>query len=150
MSSRVLLDTGVLGLIVQPSRKPEPRRCKEWLRTVLQSGSEVFIPEIADYELRRELLHMEFADSVTRLDQLKALVQYLPITTDAMLRAAELWADARKQGAPTADAKALDGDVILAAQASVLPASGQPAVIATTNVAHLARYVDAKRWEDIH
>ena len=46
---------------------------------------------------------------------------------------------------------ALDGDVILAAQArSIQPEAGsENVVVATTNVSHLARYVEAKHWTDI-
>lgn len=61
-----------------------------------------------------------------------------------MLKAAELWADARKRGKPTADPKELDGDVILAAQA--LQAN---AVVATENVGHLSLFVEARHWKDI-
>lgn len=41
---------------------------------------------------------------------------YLPITTDIMLMAAELWAEARNKGYQSASNDSLDGDVILAAQ----------------------------------
>jgi predicted nucleic acid-binding protein len=61
-----------------------------------------------------------------------------------MLKAAELWADARKQGRPTADLKELDCDVILAAQA--IEAN---AIVATTNLGHLERYVTARDWRKI-
>ena len=61
-----------------------------------------------------------------------------------MLRAAELWAQARQQGYPTADPQALDGDVILAAQALTLHG-----IVATDNVGHLARFVDARPWQEI-
>jgi predicted nucleic acid-binding protein len=61
-----------------------------------------------------------------------------------MIKAAELWAEVRKQGKPTADSQALDGDVILAAQA--LHAD---AVVATENVAHLSLLVEAKHWKKI-
>lgn len=43
--------------------------------------------------------------------------------------------------------KELDGDVILAAQTLLLGAPD--VVVATTNVGHLARYVNAKHWQDI-
>jgi predicted nucleic acid-binding protein len=63
---------------------------------------------------------------------------------EAMLKAADLWAQARKNGLPTADPKALDGDAILAAQA--LEVNG---IVATDNVGHLARFVTARTWRDI-
>ncbi|HWS84832.1 MAG TPA: hypothetical protein VN207_11310 [Ktedonobacteraceae bacterium] len=54
-----------------------------------------------------------------------------------------------KQGMPTADNKALDGDVILAAQAAVLAAQGYEVVIATGNVNHLSRLANAREWRHI-
>jgi hypothetical protein len=53
-------------------------------------------------------------------DGLARLLEYLPLTTAAMRQAAVFWAQGRQQGQPTADDKALDGDVILAAQAMTL------------------------------
>ena len=66
-----------------------------------------------------------------------------------MLRAAELWAAAHSAGRPTADDKALDADAILAAQSTVLAQSGDQVIVATTNVGHLSRFVDARSWRDI-
>ena len=65
-----------------------------------------------------------------------------------MREAADLWAEARNRGYPTAHDAALDGDVLLAAQARDLHADppGERVVVATTNVAHLERYVDAQLW----
>ena len=59
-------------------------------------------------------------------------------------RAAELWADARKKGLPTAPETSLDGDVILAAQALAVGGT-----VVTTNPRHLERFVAAKTWEDL-
>ena len=66
-----------------------------------------------------------------------------------MLRAAELWAEARRQGQPTADNKALDGDMILCAQAAIIGVAGDEVLIATTNVGHLSRFSQAMLWSDI-
>ena len=61
-----------------------------------------------------------------------------------MLLAAQMWADVRRRDQPTADRHALDADVILAPQATLLARPGDQLVVATTNATHLARFVDAR------
>ncbi len=141
MSNPVMLDTGPLGRIAHPKPNPE---IIAWLSQLLGANVTVMIPEIADYEVRRNLLLSGLAKSVVRLDQLKQVLTYRPLNTANMLKAAELWADARKRGKPTADLKELDGDVILAAQALQVDA-----MVATENVGHLSLFVEAKHWKDI-
>ncbi len=142
----VLLDAGPLGQLSHPRKNHE---IQFWLRRLLHAGVDVVVPEIADYEVRRELRRIGSIRGIERLDLLACLARYLPITTAAMREAAELWAQARREGLPTADPKALDGDVILAAQAIVLRGSGYAPVVATDNVGHLSRYCSAKMWTEI-
>jgi predicted nucleic acid-binding protein len=99
--------------------------------------------------VRRELLRAGLLRSVYRLDNLKQTLEYIPIQTDAILLAASLWAEARQTGQPTADPKALDGDVILSAQARLLCEETTEAIVATTNVAHLSRFITALDWQSI-
>ncbi len=66
-----------------------------------------------------------------------------------MLQAAQLWAEARRKGKPTADNKALDGDVILASQALLLEKMEHQVIIATSNTKHLTLFVDAREWQNI-
>ena len=66
-----------------------------------------------------------------------------------MLKAAEMWAQVRQQGKPTADNKALDGDVILAAQAILIGSEEHPSIVATSNAKHLSLFVAAENWQDI-
>jgi hypothetical protein len=70
----------------------------------------VFVPEICDYEVRRKLIHVGATSSLIRLDRLKTGFSYAPITTDIMLKAAELWAQARARGVVTAPPEAIDGE----------------------------------------
>jgi hypothetical protein len=72
-----------------------------------------------------------------------------PIAQAALDRAAELWAVVRTSGQPTAASDALDGDSILAAQALLAVGPGDVVTIATDNVGHLSRFVDAKAWTAI-
>jgi predicted nucleic acid-binding protein len=142
----VLLDTGPLGILVHPRVSQE---CQDWLEDILLLKKyRVVLPEIADYELRRELLRLDNLARIKRLDRLKQRLEYLPLTTDVMLQAAELWAIARQKGKPTADPHSLDGDVILAAQAMLIDTTDQT-VIATINVRHLSLFTDAREWSDI-
>jgi predicted nucleic acid-binding protein len=150
LSDIIVLDTGVLGMLVHPAESGEPRECKTWLKRIVLRGASVYVPEIADYELRRELLRIKSSESIKRLDELKSRLRYVPITTEAMLKAAEFWATVRSAGKPTADEKALDADAILAAQSTLVPESGDAkVVVATTNVGHLSRFVEARSWLEI-
>lgn len=122
-------------------------QCARWLQELSSNGVRIVVPEIADYELRRELLRANKTNGLSRLDALIDLAEYLPITTAAMRQAAQFWAQARQQGQPTAVDAALDGDVILAAQAITLELPN--VVIATTNVGHLSRFAPAEVWQEI-
>ena len=145
----VFLDTGVLGMVSNPRGKPPALRCRQWVKDLSAAGVRVIVPEIADYEVRRELIRAGATTGLLRLDQVKALLDYVPITTDVMLRAAELWASARRAGLPTAPPEALDGDVILAAQALLAASPGDVVTVATDNVGHLARFVQSQPWDQI-
>ncbi len=147
MSSAVVLDAGPLGILTGPPRTPRVLACRAWMDAILAGGGRVFLPEIADYELRREFLLRGMVRSLRALDRLATRLEYLPLETPVLRRAAELWAQARRQGQPTAGDKHLDADVILAAQALSL---GDPnMIVATTNVGHLSRFLPADLWENI-
>jgi predicted nucleic acid-binding protein len=149
MNRLIMLDSGPLGMVTNPKAKGIPLDCQLWLKSLLQKGEKIVMPEIADYEVRRELLRAGLLQSVHRLDNLKQTLEYIPIQTDTMLLASSLWAEARKMGQPTADPKALDGDVILSAQAHLLGNDKTEVIVATTNVAHLSRFVTALDWRSI-
>ena len=147
MSRVVVLDAGPIGLATNPRRSLASAACAHWLQSLARAGVRIVLPEIADYEVRRELLRANKHKGLAQLDALAALVEYLPISTAAMRQAAEYWAQARQQGQPTAGDQTIDGDMILAAQAATLDAPD--VVIATTNVGHLARFVPAEVWQSI-
>ena len=149
MSRIILLDASPLGIISNPRFSTQTLDCHRWAKERLASGAQIIIPEIADYEVRRELLRADRTRSLVRLDGLKSALGYLPITTNVMLRAAELWAQARNMGRPTAGDQALDADMILAAQAALLIADGDSVIVATTNVSHLGLFVPAAHWQEI-
>jgi len=148
MSRVVMLDAGVLGLLRTPAGKSvEAADCARWLAACMQAGKLVLVPEITDYEVRRELIRLGKAKAISQLDALAVATEYLPLTTAAMRRAAELWAQARQTGQPTSGDKTIDADIILAAQALTLGVAD--VVVATTNVAHLGRFVSAENWQNI-
>lgn len=151
MITTILLDAGPLGLAASPALTAETIASQNWIASQDLAGRRILVPEIADYEVRRELLLRRAVVSVRKLDVFISTEpdRYLAITTVAMRRAANLWAQSRLVGAPTADRHALGGDVVLAAQALTLGVPLSDLVVVTTNVAHLSRYVPAARWQDI-
>lgn len=137
MTKVVLLDTGPLSQITHPRVSPE---ITNWLQSLQKTTTALRVPEIADYELRRELLRSGKQKSIERLDQLSQSSVFIPLTRETMLKAAELWALVRKQGRPTASNDSLDGDVILAAQAILQIKNFDEVVVVTTNFKHISRF----------
>ncbi len=140
----LLLDTGILGQLCHPGKSTN-QSVSDWVDAILKSGSDdrIYLPEVCDYELRRKLLHLvrkgqSSQRSIERLDELSELLDYLPLDTPTMRKAAEFWSDSRFRGQPTAPETALDGDVILAAQAAMIGGT-----IVTTNGKHLSQFVPA-------
>lgn len=153
----VFIDSGVLGILSSPSNNPMATACQEWLYSLLARGVYVISSEICDYEVRRGLILASLtkttqASGLDILDGLaRNLIDFLPITKTALRQAAQLWAESRSQGMPTADAIDIDADVIIAAQCQLMQQQ-QPCqylVVATTNVKHLSRFVNAQKWQDI-
>jgi hypothetical protein len=154
MARLILLDSGPLGLIVRAPSKPHVIRCNIWLKAISATGAVVFIPEIAEYEVRRELIRIRAVGSLRRLEHYldpNGGLKHLILTTDAMIKAAEFWAFLRQAGMPTASPDALDADAILAGQAAIVGQPGDTVTVATANLAHLSRFpgIDAQTWDQI-
>jgi hypothetical protein len=82
--STVALDAGPLGLVTNSRISPQSLACAQWLQALVASGVQVILPEISDYEVRRELLRAQKVKGIERLDSLAGLVQYLPLSTTAI------------------------------------------------------------------
>ena len=146
MSAAVVLNSTPLGILCHPRSPPHVVACRQWLADLLTAGRRVIVPEITDYEVRRELIRLGGTVALANLDGYVLHLEYLPITTAAMRLAAKFWAQARNAGQPTAPDPAIDGDVILAGQAISL---NTPVVVATSNPRHLTRLVPAELWSNI-
>ena len=138
MSKVILLDTGPLSQVTHPRVEP---KIKKWLQSLQKTKTTLRVPEIADYEVRRELLRLGKQKSLERLNQISQSC-LIPLTPETMREAAELWAWVRNQGKPTASNDSLDGDVILAAQAILQLRSYDQVIVVTTNLKHISRFQD--------
>ena len=146
----VILDTGVLSLAVdKPGKNSTVTAVQNWLTSLLTSSVKIYVPEICDYELRRELIRAQKVSSLRRLDILVSGAEYIAITTPIMRHAAQLWAASRNIGKPTSDDTALDGDIILCAQVHSLAIGHGDYMVATTNAKHLNSFVSADEWQNI-
>jgi predicted nucleic acid-binding protein len=147
----VYLDSGPLGKLSNLAATAHSESVRQWAESLLQAGVQIIIPEICDYEVRRELLRSGHVASVRRLNHLKSTsgFRFAPVSSEVFLRAADLWAETRRTGRPTADRHALDGDVILAATVLIDSPQVDDGVVATENLGHLARFVPVDMWQNI-
>src|SRR5438477_3413742 len=102
MSAAVVLDSGPVGFLTNPAKTGIPIAIRQWIKDLFSAGRRVILPEIIDYETRRELIRGNRARALSLLDSLAVQVEYLPLTTLAMRLAAGNWAKARNAGLPTA------------------------------------------------
>jgi predicted nucleic acid-binding protein len=125
-------------------------QCRQWITACETEGNRILIPAICYYETLREL---ELRQAVSQITRLKTFCldtnRFIPLTTVHLEIAAKLWGQARRAGQPTADPQALDGDVILAAQAISLGFPPSEFIVATTNLGHIARYAPCDIWTNI-
>jgi hypothetical protein len=54
----VFLDSGPLGLLTNPRGRPKADQCRQWVKDLAAAGVRIFVPEVADYEVRRKLIHV--------------------------------------------------------------------------------------------
>jgi predicted nucleic acid-binding protein len=134
----VLLDTSVLGRVCHPRKHLDVRA---WFVRALVDH-EMLLSEIADFELRRELLRIDSKRSLQRLDELTREIQYVPMTTATWRAAAKLWAEQRRAGRPTGDG--LDADLLIATQARE-----EAAAVVTLNEKHFTGIVDVFTWSTV-
>jgi len=118
----------------------------------ISAGNQIYVPAIVYYETLREL---ERLNAIAQIRRIKAFCfiepeRFISLETSHLEKAAQMWGQARRNGLPTADPQALDGDVILAAQAIALGLPPTQFVIATTNPGHIQRFAPAELWTGIH
>jgi predicted nucleic acid-binding protein len=147
----VFLDSEPLWLACKPAGLAIADACRTWLYTLEMTGVQILVPEIVDYEVRRELIRRGATAGLRRLDGFLGRFNLLPLDRPALLRAAELWAHLRNTGVPTADRHALDADAILVGQAQTAAAPGDVVIVATSNIRHFGRFpgIDARPWTTI-
>ena len=75
MSCLVVLDAGPLGLLTSPPGV-QSKACSKWAADLLSVGNRIVVPEIADYEVRRELLRIGSKNGIINLNQLGVQLEY--------------------------------------------------------------------------
>ena len=148
----IVLDTFPTSSVAKrPGKTPTASdHCRNWITACELAGHMVLVPAICYYEALRE---MEQRQAVSQVASLKAFcllpTRFMPLSIAHLETAARLWGVARRAGLPTASPDALDGDVILAAQALSLGLPASDYIVATTNPGHLSRFVPCDLWTNI-
>lgn len=155
----VVLDSNVLGLLATPDKSvafederesTEIYRCTEWLYRLLSRGVRVVIPDICDYEVRRELIRID-SSSIEHLNSLRELLDCREVTFDILEHAAKLWAESRKISQPNTVQENIDVDCIISAYCHILEQEnpGREVILATKNIKDFQRTTKCAHWQDI-
>jgi hypothetical protein len=159
----VFLDTNVLGLLAKPTKSfdessNESYRVQQWFYGLKSRSVRTVTSALCDYEFRRGLLEPsakanELAPGVIELEGLfnTGMLEFIPVSREDSILAAQMWVDAQADGRPTSDKKKIDIDVIISAQCLILQQErpGRKVIMATTNIKHISRYCEAANWQDI-
>ena len=151
----VILDSNILGLLANPSELPEAKECQDWLYALLAKSVYVASSELCFYEVKRGLIEAKkrggTGQGIGKLEELRDQFETLPINRMVVDEAAEIWAKSRLEGKPSAEEKALDIDIIIAAHYRVLTQEfpGRYVVISTKNIKHFKHFAEAQEWQNI-
>lgn len=163
----VILDTGIIGIITNPNNSPETIECENWLYGLFSRGARIISSDICDYEIRRGLelacininnkspyisLLANKRGGIEKLDELRNILEFLPVSFSLLERASYLWGKSRSISQPLSSNSVLDVDIILCAQWEILSEEnpGREIIIATKNVRDLGRYANADIFENIY
>lgn len=129
------MDTNVLTQLLKRTTAIVDR-----YRNALGRGEPIYLSAVVYYEIKRGLLHVGAARQLRQLDEhFKNVLRWATVSDATWDRAAQLWAECRRQGRPHDD----DGDLLLAAQANALGA-----VVVTRNTRDfLDLQVTVENWE---
>jgi predicted nucleic acid-binding protein len=160
----VFIDSNTLGSICNPHTNwadkkynPDAENCQRWFANLLRRSIRFVTSDICDYEIRRGLVSSvksgKDAPGLELLNFLKTNedLEFLPVTSDVLELAANLWAEASSLGRQTSDPKNIDVDMIISAHYQMLcdDYPGQRVIVATTNLKHLSIFCEAANWQDI-
>jgi predicted nucleic acid-binding protein len=151
MKEIVLLDSGPLSKYSNPKSGKNNDLCKQRVNDLLAKGVEVKVPEVADYELRRQLkLNKLLTQNTKGLERLDAVIRALglvTLTSRAIDMATDLWAAVRKKQGKSDEG--IDADVLIAAQAILEAEHGDSVKVATTNKKHFDGIVPFLDWTNL-
>jgi toxin FitB len=139
MTGLIILDSAPLGFFCNPKNRDNYKKLSNFVKSLNFS---IGVPEIIDYELRRNLELENLQKSISLLSQFQQRRQLISLESEDLIRAAELWAWCRKQGSTTTENKGIDIDVILVSQALSRKDFFNKVVILTIDTGDLSVFCD--------
>ena len=84
---KILLDASPLAAISHPQASLE---IVSWFFSHLRQGNQIIVSELADYEVRRELIRAGKTQGIRRLDAFQRTLSMCPVSSSVLRRAAEV------------------------------------------------------------